>query len=68
MLSCHPSTWLSRAAPPLVCWRGAIWIHTMVAIPWVTLIVAAGLRRVDPELEEAALLDASPAAQTRSPP
>jgi iron(III) transport system permease protein len=50
----------SITAPPMAGWRAVIWIHAMAAIPWVALIVAAGLRRVDPELEEAALLDASP--------
>ncbi len=50
----------SLAAPPLVGWRGAIWIHAMAAIPWTTLIIAVGLRRIDPEWEEAALLDAGP--------
>ncbi len=39
----------------------AIWIHGIAAIPWVVLIVGAGLRLVEPELEEQALLDASPA-------
>ncbi|MHB8901295.1 MAG: ABC transporter permease [Thermoguttaceae bacterium] len=39
----------------------AVWIHGLAAIPWVALIVAAGLRMVEPELEEQALLDASPA-------
>lgn len=39
----------------------AIWIHGLAATPWVTLIVGLGLRLVEPELEEQALLDASPA-------
>jgi iron(III) transport system permease protein len=39
--------------------RAAIWIHALAAIPWVMLIVGQGLRQVDPELEELALLDAS---------
>jgi iron(III) transport system permease protein len=51
----------SITAPPLTGWRAVIWIHVMAAIPWVTLIIAAGLSRIDPDLEEAALLDASPA-------
>ena len=37
-------------------WRGAIWIHAMAAIPWVTVIVGIALRHVEPQLEEAALL------------
>jgi iron(III) transport system permease protein len=41
-------------------WRGAIWVHSLAAIPWVVLIVGFGLRFVEPELEEAALLDGSP--------
>jgi iron(III) transport system permease protein len=39
---------------------GAAWIHAMAALPWVVLIVGAGLWLVEPELEEQALLDASP--------
>jgi ABC-type Fe3+ transport system permease subunit len=38
----------------------AIWIHTQAALPWVTLIVGFGLRQVEPELEEDALLAAGP--------
>ena len=46
-------------APPwLQHWTGAIWIHTAAALPWVVLIVGAGLWLVEPELEEQALLDA----------
>jgi len=40
-------------------WRGAVWVHSMSALPWVVLIVGTGLRLVEPELEEQALLDAS---------
>ncbi len=39
----------------------AIWVHGIAAVPWVALIVGVGLRLVEPELEEQALLDASPA-------
>ncbi len=39
-------------------WRGAIWVHAIAALPWVVLIVSAGLRLVERELEEQALLDA----------
>jgi iron(III) transport system permease protein len=42
--------------PWLSGWRGAIWVHAMAAVPWITLIVAAGLRAVDAELEEDAQL------------
>ncbi len=45
----------------LVGWRGAVWVHAAAAIPWVTCFVGLGLRTIRPELEEAALLDASPA-------
>ena len=44
----------------LAGWRGAIWIHAMAAVPWVVLIVGMGLRLVEAELEEQALLDGSP--------
>ncbi len=40
---------------------GAAWVHAMAAFPWVVLAVALGLRLVEPELEEQALLDASTA-------
>lgn len=52
--------WLTtlRGGPPLLTgWRGAIWVHAVAAVPWVVLIVGAGLRRVERELEEQALLD-----------
>jgi iron(III) transport system permease protein len=41
-------------------WRGAIWVHAVAAIPWVTMIVGASVRLVETELEEMALLDGSP--------
>ncbi len=47
--------------PFLDGWRAAVWIHGVAAIPWVALIVGIGLRNVEPELEEEALLYASPA-------
>lgn len=40
--------------------RAVVWIHALAAVPWVVLIVGVGLRLVEPELEEAALLDMSP--------
>lgn len=61
-----PSGWLtlSSASPYqtglLEGWPGAIWVHAMAAIPWVTLIVGAAVRFTEPELEELALLDAGP--------
>src|SRR5687767_4034846 len=48
------------AHPPLEGWRAVIWIHALAAIPWVVLITGAGLRLVEPELEETALLDMPP--------
>ena len=45
--------------PILEGWRAAIWIHAVAALPWVVLIVGLALRFVEPELEEAALLDGS---------
>jgi iron(III) transport system permease protein len=53
-------TAITQWPPPVDGWRGAIWIHAMAALPWVVLIVGLGLRRSERELEEAALLDASP--------
>lgn len=50
----------SLATPVLSGWRAAVWIHTLAAIPWATLIVAVGFRWIEPELEEQALLDGSP--------
>jgi len=41
-------------------WTGAIWVHALAAVPWVVLIVGAGLWLIEPELEEQALLDGSP--------
>jgi len=52
----------SMAQPWLDGWRAAIWVHGLAAIPWVLLIVGLGLRLVEPELEEAALLEGSAAA------
>jgi iron(III) transport system permease protein len=46
--------------PWLTGWRGAIWVHAVASIPWVTLIVGLASRQVEPQLEEAALLDTSP--------
>ncbi len=38
----------------------AAWIHGVASVPWVALIVGTGLRLVEPELEEQALLDGAP--------
>lgn len=48
-----------QSIPILSGWRGAIWVHAMAAIPWVTLLIAVTLRTMVPEWEEAALLDGS---------
>jgi iron(III) transport system permease protein len=40
-------------------WPGAITVHAAAAVPWVVLIVGLGLRLVEPDLEEEALLDGS---------
>ncbi len=47
--------------PWLAGWRAAIWVHALAAVPWVVLIVGAGLRSVEAELEEDAALCTSPA-------
>ena len=49
----------SLAQPLLGGWRAAVWIHGMAAVAWVMLLVGVGLRYVEPELEEAALLETS---------
>ncbi len=41
-------------------WRGAIWVHAAAAVPWAVILIAAGICFVDRELEEQALLDATP--------
>jgi iron(III) transport system permease protein len=52
---------LASAAPAwLTGFRGAVWIHAVAALPWVVLFAGAGLRNVERELEEEALLDGSP--------
>jgi iron(III) transport system permease protein len=49
----------SEQPPWLDGWRAAIWIHGVAAVPWAMLAVAAGLKLVEGELEEEALLDGS---------
>ncbi|MDG2384661.1 MAG: ABC transporter permease subunit [Pirellulaceae bacterium] len=51
---------LSEAVALLEGWRGSIFLHTVVAIPWVTLIVGAGMRHIPRHLTEQALLDSPP--------
>jgi iron(III) transport system permease protein len=47
--------------PWLSGWRASIWVHGMAAVPWVVLILGAGLRAVEAEIEEDAATCASPA-------
>jgi iron(III) transport system permease protein len=46
--------------PWLDGWRAAIWVHALAAVPWVVLIVGAGLRTVEAELEEDAATFTTP--------
>jgi iron(III) transport system permease protein len=46
--------------PWLHGWRAAIWVHGVAAVPWVILIVGAGLRAVEAEIEEDAATCAKP--------
>jgi iron(III) transport system permease protein len=56
--------WLTErfGLPPLSGWPAVIWIQVGAAVPWVVVFVWYGLSRVEPELEEDALLDGSPLA------
>lgn len=45
--------------PLLVGWVGAAIIHALAALPWVVVLVGIGVRAVERELEESALLDMS---------
>jgi iron(III) transport system permease protein len=40
--------------------EGAVFIHALAGIPWLTLLFAAALASVDPELEEQAWLEVAP--------
>jgi iron(III) transport system permease protein len=51
--------------PWLGGWRAAIWVHALAAVPWVALIVGAGLRAVEAELEEDAATCTTPARVVR---
>ena len=52
---CHPGqmVWLTG-------WRGALWVHAMAAVPWVTLLMAVAMGGIARELEEDALMHGSP--------
>jgi iron(III) transport system permease protein len=67
-LPLHATAWLGAignvgrsqaigSTPLLVGWSGAAFVHAMAALPWVVLLAGVGLRSVEPELEESALLD-----------
>ena len=47
-------------APWLMGWRAAVWVHTVAAIPWATLIIGAGLAHSHGQSLEAAMLVGSP--------
>jgi len=64
----HATAWLGAfgnagraqaigAGPVLIGWPGAAFVHAAAALPWVVLLAGIGFRAVEPELEEAALLD-----------
>jgi iron(III) transport system permease protein len=48
--------------PWLAGWRAAVWVHGLAAVPWVVLIVGAGLHSVEAEIEEDATTCAAPIA------
>jgi iron(III) transport system permease protein len=48
--------WASEYSPWALGIGSAVWIHAMAGLPWVALIVRSGLRNVERELEEDALL------------
>ena len=60
-LGWHTATRGALQTPLLTGWQAAVCVHAAASIPWVVLIIAIGLRFVDPQLEEQALLDGSTA-------
>jgi iron(III) transport system permease protein len=54
--------WYGRNAPQafLSGIAAATWVHGVAAVPWATMIIAAGLAQVPRREEELALLEASP--------
>jgi iron(III) transport system permease protein len=67
-LPLHATAWLGAfgnagrsqaigSSPWLAGWSGAAFVHAMAALPWIVLVAGVGLRAVEPNLEEAALLD-----------
>jgi iron(III) transport system permease protein len=43
--------------PLLTGWTGAAFVHALAALPWVVLLAGVGLRSVETEAEESALLE-----------
>ncbi|QEH33690.1 spermidine/putrescine ABC transporter membrane protein [Aquisphaera giovannonii] len=67
-LPLHATAWLGAfgnagraqllgSRPLLVGRTGAAVVHAMAALPWVVLIAGLGVRAVEPDLEQSALLD-----------
>lgn len=56
--------WYGRSAPQafLSGIAAATWVHGVAAVPWATVLIAAGLSQVPRREEELALLEASPLA------
>lgn len=62
LASFGPAGWLGSAEPTASGLLGACAVHAMAAVPLVALLVGAACRRIDPILEESALLDGSAAS------
>jgi iron(III) transport system permease protein len=60
-LSSQAPAFFQTTQPLVEGMPAVIWIHAMAAIPWVTVIVSLGLATIPQEVEEAAILDISPA-------
>jgi iron(III) transport system permease protein len=67
-LPLHATAWLGAfgnvgraqmlgVGPVLVGWPGAAFVHATAALPWIVLLAGVGFRSVEPELEDAALVD-----------
>ena len=56
------TTWVLNVGPWLEGFSGAVWVHAVAALPWVVLLTGIGLCAAEPELEEQALMDGTPAA------
>src|SRR5690349_17031062 len=60
-LSSQAPAFFQTTQPLVEGMPAVIWIHAMAAIPWVTLIVSLGLATIPQEVEEAAILEVTPA-------